>query len=309
MNTATAALAFPLLEPLKGGYLDWTIFLVIAAIWGVIFFLFRRSSRANLRRRSRELAEKLVTALPSSIQCNPKMAGAVPQLNQAELQRITSEVEAFGFVQAGDYGIYFDNQESQRGFFRLFYHPEKHCFADTGVTGKALASEDQTFLFGISSSLENDWGIHTANSAPAVIKYYWRLPKLLKVLKPRASFEELLHTHMDLRSRVVRDLELRLSADSSVEHFFRRVENTRLLRRETLLNRDVIGEYREAKRVQEEGEWEWLGDYPEEAARRARGKKLRPLMELSPTYSLPQDDALEQMQKIEGNAANEELEE
>jgi hypothetical protein len=103
---------------------------------------------------------------------------------------------------------------------------------------------------------------------------------------------------LELRENVVRDLELKIITDPSAENFFTRSDNTRRLRRETLLNRDIIKDLSEAKRVQEQGHWEWLGEYPQEAAKRAKGKKLRNIPMSFPVYSVPQPDALEEMKEM-----------
>lgn len=305
MSAATASRAGLGLKLWSWFSLDWLVFLTIAGIWVTLYYLDRRRRVASRRRQSREFAEKLIAALPSSIHFTPKEASAIPGLNLEELRRITSDIERLGFVQAGDYRISVNDEKTERGFFRLFHHPEKHCFADTGAVGKSLASGDGAFLFGISSSLEEDWAIGTGNSKPSVIKYYWRLPKHLGVYKPKVSFEELFRIHCELRDRLAHDLQLNVIADASVGNHLARDQNTHRLRREALLNRDVVKEYREAKRIQDQGEWEWLGDYPEEAARRVRGKRLRPLMELSPTYRVPQEDALERMDRADENVSDE----
>jgi hypothetical protein len=283
------------LAPIGGVPSEWIIASLVLVLWAGIFILFGRRQRKFSKQRNREIAEKLIASLPSELERVRSEATAVAGLRLDELQELTAEFERLGFVQRGDYRITFGKDELTRGFFRLFYQVEKHCFADLGVLRKTLEAGKGPFLYGISSSLEESWGIGTGNSKPSVINYLWRLPKLLQVKNPIASPEELLTIHLELRENIARDLELKIIADPSAENFFARSDNTRRLRKEALLNRDIVKDLSEAKRIEEQGHWEWLGDYPHEAARRAKGKNLRPLMEFSPTYSLPQSDALDEM--------------
>jgi hypothetical protein len=285
------------LAPIGGIPSEWIIASLIFAVWVGIFILFGRRQRRYTKRRNREIAEKLIASMPSALKRVRTEASSVPGLRLDELQKLTAEFERLGFVQAGDYRITFANDEVARGFFRLFHHKDKHCFADLGVLRKTLDTGEGPFLYSISSSLQQEWEIGTGNSKPSMINYLWRLPKVLQVKQPNASLEELLTIHLELRENVVRDLELKIITDPSAENFFTRSDNTRRLRRETLLNRDIIKDLSEAKRVQEQGHWEWLGEYPQEAAKRAKGKKLRNIPMSFPVYSVPQPDALEEMKE------------
>jgi hypothetical protein len=124
-------------------------------------------------------------------------------------------------------------------------------------------------------------------------------------MSPDATPEELLRRHLDQRTSLANDLNLEVLTDLSLQNRFRRIAESMVMRREVLLNRDILVELPEAKRIEGEGKWEWLGDYPQEAVRRAKGKNLRPLMELSPTYRLPQSDALEKMREADNSGSTE----
>jgi hypothetical protein len=285
------------LAPIGGIPSEWIIASLIFAVWVGIFILFGRRQRRYTKQRNREIAEKLIASMPSALKRVPSEASSVHGLRLDELQKLTAEFVRLGFVQGGDYRITFASDEITRGFFRLFRHKEKYCFADLGVLRKTLETGEGPFLYWISSSLEEAWGIGTGNSKPSMINYLWRLPKVLQVNQPNGSLEELLTIHLELRENVLRDLELKVITDPSAENFFTRSDNTRRLRRETLLNRDIIKDLSEAKRVEEQRHWEWLGEYPQEAAKRAKGKKLRNIPMSFPVYSVPQPDALEEMKE------------
>lgn len=74
-------------------------------------------------------------------------------------------------------------------------------------------------------------------------------------------------------------------------------------KRLALLGGDILAELPMANQITSQGTWVWLGDYPEQAARRVEGRKLRPLSELAPTYRVPQEDSIEQMTMENENAA------
>ncbi len=58
--------------------------------------------------------------------------------------------------------------------------------------------------------------------------------------------------------------ELGISAvqDTSLQGYRERVRQRMKERRQAFLERDILGEGPEAKRIEQEGYWEWLGDYP-----------------------------------------------
>jgi hypothetical protein len=285
----------PPLGPIRGNDLEWIVAALFALLWIGIFILFGTRQRRYRKQRNREIAEKIVASLHTSIKRVPAVADQVRGLRHDELQQITAEFERLGFVQAGDYRFFFDTEEEERGFFRVFFHKVNHCFADVGVTRRTLDDGKGPLLFGISSSLDGGWGIGTGNGKPRTITYLWRLPKLVQTKQPGASPGKLLERHLELRDYLVNGLGLQVLTDSSVENWFARGDNTWGLRKEALLDRDIVADLREAQRVEKQGHWEWLGDYPQEAARRGTGKKLRIIPEAFPVYEVPQKDAVEQM--------------
>lgn len=278
------------LAPIGGVPSDWIIASLVLALWIGIFVLFGRRQRKYTKQRNREIAEKLIAALPSTLKRVCSEASTVAGLRLDELQQLTAEFERLGFVQAGDYRITFAADEATRGFFRLLHHKEKYCFADLGVLRKTMETGEGPFLYGISSSFEEAWAIGTANSKPSVIGYLWRLPKILEAKNPNASPEDLLTLHLELRESIARDLELEIITDPSAENFFARSDNTRRLRREALLKCDILKDIAEAKRIENRGHWEWLGEYPQEAAKRAEGKRLRIIPMSLPVYTRPQTE-------------------
>jgi hypothetical protein len=258
-----------------GNSLEWIVAALFAVLWIGIFILFGTRQRRHRKQQNREIAEKIVARIPSSFKLVPTREDQIRGLRHDELQVISTELERLGFTLAGDYRLFSGVEQEARGFTRVFFHTVHHCFADVGVTQKMLENGGGPFLVGIASMLDENWGIGTGNSKPRVVSYLWRLPRLLQTKQPGASPEKLLDRHLELRGYLAEDLQLQVITDSSVENWFARGENTWRSRKEALLARDIISELPKAARVEKQGHWEWLGDYPQEAARRGRGKKLR----------------------------------
>jgi hypothetical protein len=157
--------------------------------------------------------------------------------------------------------------------------------------------------FSFDTYFEDGWRVGAINHQPHAVDYLERLGKNLRIMLPDATPEELLQHHLDQRTSLASDLHLRVLTDLSLEIRFRKVAESMAMRREVLLNRDILRELPDAKKIESEGKWEWLGDYPQEAARRAKVKNLRPLMELSPTCSVPQRDALDKMDRAKDSGS------
>ena len=288
---------------------DWLVFVSIAAVWLIVLFLFLKLGVKSRRKRSREIAEKAVRASDPyrNAERVPVDAGTVEGLRQEELQRLTDEFARLGFAQVLDYRLRLPGDATLSAFGRTLVNREIDCFAEVMATQKIL-EQGGPLLFGLDSYLENGWRAGALNRGPHKTDYLQRLPKNLRLMVPDATPAELLQLHLNQRNNLAKDLKLQVLTDLSLETRFRKTAEFMALRLEAMLCRDILAELPEAQRIQAEGKWEWLGDYPEEMARGLGGRTLRPLMELSPTYSVPQDDAWEQMKVTDGKALNKESE-
>ena len=114
-------------------------------------------------------------------------------------------------------------------------------------------------------------------------------------MKRGAIPEELLRRHIEVRAMITADLRLQVMTDLSLETKFKRSQEMLAERREALLRCDVLAEMADAKDVAEQDEWEWLGDYPQDKARRLPGKKLLVIPGAFPAYEVPQRDAMEEL--------------
>jgi hypothetical protein len=275
--------------------------LLMFALLSIVLFA-SSQWRKNVRRRrlSRELAKKITANSPEKYEHIPVDADSVAGLRQDELQRYTETLEGLGFHKLADFRLQGSSETTPHSFGRCMLNKELRCFAEVMATRKILDASGP-LLFGFSSFLEEEWSIGSTSGRSLKARYFRRLPRSLILCGPECSIEELFRRHMELRTRVTTDLGISALEDTSLEGYHQRIRDRMRVSREALLNRDILGEWEEATSIAHEGHWEWLGDYPEEAARRARGENLQPLKELSPTYSVPQSDALEQMRPTEHN--------
>jgi hypothetical protein len=285
-----------------GGSTDWLIFLSVSGVWIAFFYLFRRRDLASRRLRSRELAEKIGGKSREPYEYIPVDADSVPGLRLQELQQSTEKLERLGFRRLSDHRLLGKGESTSHSFGRSLVNEELYCYVDLIATQKTLDTE-RNLIFGFSSFLEDGWSVGSSSGGSMAGHYVRRHPKSLVLYIRGCPLEELLDGHLELRNRVMKELDISAVQDTSPQGYRERVRQRMKERRQAFLKRDILGEWPEAKRIEQAGYWEWLGDYPQEAARRAKGKNLRPLMELSPTYRLPQSDALEKMGKVEDSGA------
>lgn len=286
--------------------LDWLIFLSIVFVWLVFFFLFKNQKNQVRRRKSREIAEKAVAAGDAyrGAERVEVDAANVDGLSQEELQRLTDEFLSLGFVRVLDYRLRPAGRTDLIGFGRSLVNQRLCCFGE--IMALQMSLETRGGLnFSFDSYLEDGWRAGAINRKPHFVDYLERLPKNLRIMLPDATPAKLLQRHLDQRTNLASDLNLKVLTDFSLEIRFRKVAESMAACRQALLNRDILAELTDARNVESEGKWEWSGDYPQDAARQARGKNLRPLMELSPTYSVPQSDALDKMGRPEDSRSTE----
>ena len=269
-----------------------------------MFYLFRRRGITSQRRRSRELAERISEKSREPYEYINVNAESVPGLRLSELQQYTENLERLGFRRLSDHRLLGKGETSPHSFGRSLVNEELHCYVDMIALQKILDAEGP-LIFGFSSFLDDGWSVGSSSSGSIAGHYVRRHPKSLSLYIRGCPLEELLQRHLGLRNRVMNGLGVSAVPDSSLEGYRGRVRERMKERRQAFRKREILGEWPEAKRIEQAGYWEWLGDYPEEAARRKSGQNLRPLVELSPTYRVPQDDALERMNNADENASDE----
>jgi hypothetical protein len=276
--------------------LDWLIFLSVGSVWLVLYFLFKSQKNELRRKKSREIAEKAVAAGEPyrNAERVEVEAASVPGLSQDELKRLTDEIVRLGFVRVLDYRLRPAGRTNLTGFGRTLVNRQSFCFAEVMATQRSLEGREP-FLLGLDTYLEEGWRISSINRKPHKVDYLARLPKSLRIMLPEVTPEELFARHLELSNHVARDLGLQTLTDLSLEMRFQKIAEHFLERKETLLGCDILGELADARSVTAESGWEWLGDYPQEKARRMKGQRLLSIPGTFPVYKVPQQDAFERL--------------
>ncbi|MEH2296257.1 hypothetical protein [Nostoc sp.] len=131
-----------------------------------------------------------------------------------------------------------------------------------------------SFVFcAISSALEQEWSVSFKDNSlnPAIFYAFLRRPRGISVLEQGVTPEELLRSHLKFRQKIMRDLNLQLLPDISIEAYFDKSQRIRTDQRKALWRKSVIIGLiemwlfpfkSEAKKSQ------WLGDYTRLAARK-----------------------------------------
>ncbi len=281
---------------------DWLIFLSVVSVWFVLYFLFKSQKNEVRRKKSREIAEKAVAAgepYRNAERVEVDAAG-VPGLLHDELERLTDAFVRLGFARILDYRLRPAGRASLSGFGRTLVNRQSFCFAEVIATQRSLERKEP-FLWGLDTYLEDGWRISSINRKPHQVDYFARLPKTLRIMLPHVTPEKLFERHAELRDQVARDLGLKTLTDLSLETRFQKIAEYLLQRKETLLGCDILRELADARIAAESG-WEWLGDYPQEKARRTEGKRLVSIPETFPVYEVPQKDAFEQLAESKDDA-------
>jgi hypothetical protein len=236
---------------------------LIAFVWFVLFILFKNEKNQVRRRKNREIAESAVRAGdPFREAERVEVAAAnVPGLAQEELQRLTDEFVRLGFVCVLDYRMRLAGHSELVGFGRAMVNQKLCCFGEI-IALQAALEQGGGLSFGIDTYLEDGWRVGATTRKPHKIDYLHRLPKSLALMLPGATPDGLLQRHLDQRTGLVNDLNLEVLTDLSLESRFRKIAESMDMRREVLLNRDILAELPDARDTESEGKWEWFGDYP-----------------------------------------------
>lgn len=275
---------------------DWIILLVVVLVVVTTHVLSRNYRTVLRRQKSRKIAEKAAAAAEPFTRAEKVEvdATAVSGLRQDELEQLTDQFAQLGFVRVRDYALRLPGHETTNSFARHMVNPELKCFAEIMATQKTL-NEGGPLLLGLSSFLEDDWSISSSSRRVSKADYLRRISRGLNQFLPGATPAELLRSHIELCGRVTRELGIHILDDLSTEFFNMKVKQRLEKKRSVLLGCDILAELPKANQITTQSTWEWLGDYPEQAAGRIEGRKLRPLTELAPTYRVPQEDATQQM--------------
>ncbi|MBD2245013.1 hypothetical protein [Nostoc sp. FACHB-888] len=125
----------------------------------------------------------------------------------------------------------------------------------------------------ICSGLEQEWSVSFRDNSPnlAIVYAFLRRPRGIVVVQQRVTPEELLRSHLKFRQKIMRDLNLQLLPDISMEAYFDKSQRIRTDQRKALWRKSVIIGLIEMwlfNFKSEAQKSQWLGGYAHLAARK-----------------------------------------
>ncbi|QLE55714.1 hypothetical protein [Nostoc sp. TCL26-01] len=207
----------------------------------------------------------LLSAVPKNIQIVPADLDNLEQVDKNTFNSYTTALESLGFERISDLQL----SESSTTVVRLFSHPKHLCFAEV------LQTLGKEYIFcAIASSLEKGWGISSRDQihpTTAINYAFLRRPQAIIIYKQGVTPKELLRSHLELRQQMMRDLNLQVLPDISIETYFAESKKVRIELRSRMWRKSVIISLIEMwlfPLLSDEQKYQWLGNYARLAAKK-----------------------------------------
>jgi len=161
-----------------------------------------------------EVKRKILQGMPPT-QCVPTQIESHPDIDRAQLEYYTEQLENLGFVRLTEYAI----EPQSQAIVRAFAHPEYLCFADVGYVPSF------PLLCGMSSVLERGYLIAVLNSPrhqnmdrinAAFLSHRHSLVERIAMASP----ERLLEIFLPWRQEIEAKLGVATIPDMTIEAYF-----------------------------------------------------------------------------------------
>ncbi|MEH2416038.1 hypothetical protein [Nostoc sp.] len=205
-----------------------------------------------------------LSTISSKLKFVPTQLEAISQIDTKAFNSYTNALESLGFTRISDLEL----SESSLTVARIFSHPKHFCFAEV------MQAPGRSLVFcAIGSALEKEWSVSFRDNSPtqAIVYAFLRRPRGIIVVQHGVTPEELLRSHLKFRQKIMRDLNLQLLPDISMEAYFDQSQRSRTRLRKALWRKSVIiglvemGLFSLKSEAQKS---EWLGDYARLAVRK-----------------------------------------
>lgn len=181
-------------------------------------------------------------------------------LDLERLEQYSNQFTDLGFVKITDYKLDEEYPPKGIGFARLFAHPEYFCFAEIsqllGLDKKPISME-----YYIGSSFEKNWELTTTTRPLLGISFVWRNPKKLWTYHPNTSPSELWQYHLQLREKMITDLQIEVYPEISWDFYCERVNKSFIERNQIWARKNLILGLIEVTLFEIKSPPQWLGDY------------------------------------------------
>lgn len=213
------------------------------------------------------LKRKILKNLPSTYGFPPARVEQFPKLDQAGMQKITQDFEALGFTKLMDFSMVPDSGQYIPAFSRLMAHPKHHCFVEIFQVFPPKR-KPMALTYSINSNLHSGWSFSSGVRKTMAVSYMLRLPKALWIYMPGVRPSGLLAGHLARRSQITHDLGISASTDMCIEAYQACVLQRHAERRAAIQKKNILFGLGEALAFKLRPKYEWLGDYPKQAAQK-----------------------------------------
>jgi hypothetical protein len=204
-----------------------------------------------------------------------------PRLDRTSLENYNQILELMEFKYLGDIGLGGEQGKLNPAMARVFWHSKYNCFAEVGQNFSGTdPTKDLSMRCTFGSLFDKPWLLGTSNMIESIngFSYMMRRPKSLWQTFPEYGvddIQELLTTHLELRSQICSTLNLQVQTDLTLESHIHHEEDEGVQRRAVLEKKRILVALIEAYHFELNPKTEWLGDYAKFAAKLKKGNKSR----------------------------------
>jgi hypothetical protein len=173
------------------------------------------------------------------------------------LANYTQELESIGFQQLADYGIF---TLTPHLFIRILFNSEHHCFAIVFQTTSGV------MRCAIQSFLTDGWSLanlaYQADTYQFCTSQIWcRHRRKLWMSQPDLKLARIFEIHLQRRQKLVRDLEIEIIHDSTVETYLEFERMNMNLYHQNLKRKWLVVGMIQAIWLFFHPKTEWMGEY------------------------------------------------
>jgi hypothetical protein len=173
------------------------------------------------------------------------------------LDKYTTELESIGFTQLADRGIF---SLTPNTFIRILVNSEQHCFAIVSqTTSGAMRCWLRSFLTDNWSLANLNYRSDTYRSCTAQI--WSRHPRQLWMSQPDLKLARILETHLQRRQQLVRDLQIEIIQDLTVETYLDFEQMAMSRYHQNMKRKWIVVGMIEAVWLFFHSKTEWMGEY------------------------------------------------
>jgi hypothetical protein len=208
----------------------------------------------------------LLSAMPDELDFRPARPADFSELDDGKLRSYTDAFESLGFRRLKDYTTLTELDNGLTGFARLFFHPKQRCFAEVNQVLHAGGAAVPMRCM-LLSYLDDGWSVSTSDRKATREFYLMRRPKAVWESRPGEDVEELFDAHLELRRRMVSDLDVEVLADGAAEAYFTHEQKNNEQRKQAVRRRTSVGILLDLWLFDRNPRREWLGQFRPKAGK------------------------------------------